>query len=55
MQVYKSASYVNNLPTWLLETTYSPSELTVFDSHGKQATCSATVAVWVRCSIEFSF
>ena len=49
VQRYKSVNYidVNGLPTYILET-YGPSTLTVFDYHGKQATCSATVAVYVR-------
>ena len=46
---YKSVNYVNTLPTWVLETSYSSSTLTVSDFHGKQATCTATVAIWVRC------
>ena len=36
------------LPTWVLETSYLPSTLTVYDYHGKTATCAATVAIWVR-------
>ena len=48
MQTYKAGSYINTLPTWVLEAVYSPSQLTVTDYHGKQATCSATVAIWVK-------
>ena len=47
-QLYKNQSYINTLPTYILETSYSPSQLTVFDYHGKKATCSATVAIYVR-------
>ena len=54
MQNYKSANYINGLPTWVLETSYSPSMLTVSEYHGKQASCSATVAIWVRCSPLFA-
>ena len=35
------------LPSWLLETSYSPTTLTVVDYHGNSATCTATVAIWV--------
>ena len=50
MQTYKSTPYLNTLPTWALETSYSASTLQVSDYHGKQATCEATVAIWVsRC------
>ena len=48
LQLYKNQSYINTLPTYILETSYSPSQLTVFDYHGKKATCSATVAIYVR-------
>ena len=57
VQSYKSAAYFTGaypgtgatLPVWSLETSYSASSLTVYDYHGKSATCSATVAIWVRC------
>ena len=54
-QAYKSQNYINILPTWALETSYASSSLTVTDYHGKQATCTATVAIWVRCTPDSSF
>ena len=50
MQTYKSLNYINTLPTFVLETSYATSMLTVSDYHGKQDTCTATVAIWVRNS-----
>ena len=40
----------NTVPVWSVTLSYSQSTVTVFDYHGKQAMCAATVAIWVRSS-----
>ena len=37
----------NTVPVWPVALNYSASTVTVFDYHGKQAMCAATVVIWV--------
>lgn len=39
----------SSVPVWAVALNYSASTVTVYDYHGKQASCAATVTIWVRC------